>query len=813
MTTVSANAVAIASGDFNNDGKLDVALADPVAGTVDIMLGKGNGLFTAGKTVQALNPNSVAAADLNGDGNLDLVTVAYNLNIVNVLLGNGRGGFTPSEILIENASGCLSAAIGDLNGDGKPDIAVACTGGPVILLGNGDGTFVEKGTLSPGEISLAIVDLRGTGINDVVGADAVNQSVDVFLGNGDGTFQAPVENAVYPAPEHLATGYFSSDGKMDVAVTTGTAYSNEYSYVFVLFGNGDGTLALPITMGTFPGWANFVPVAADLNSDGVTDLAVVEGGRSTGGTTDSAGTVVVYISNKNGTFQPGVAYATGYGSIDLAVGDFNGDGHKDLAVLAQSGEGQQNGGAGDAIVLLGNGDGTFQGNRAYGFSTSTTFGGAVSGDFNGDGKPDLVVFGEPSEAYVLLGNGDGTFQNPVGYATGLNYLPGVDLATGDFNGDRHLDLVATGWISNYEPVYSILLGYGDGTFDSLPVVGLPATVSSTRPAVAVADFNKDGKLDLAICGSKGVMILLGAGNGDFGSATVIPTPCQLIFQGNFTNHEKVDLAVIGVGGGIYVLRGNGDGTFQPAIYTPAGTSYVAVSGDFNRDKNLDLALIVGNSVNVFLGNGDGTFKTPPLAFPVGQIPVGLATADLNGDGNLDLVAPDAGLNSVDVLLGNGDGTFAAALPYTIGGALGPFCPDAESCSFTPALADFNGDGAVDIAAPFNAKDAPDSVETMLNTGGTFVNLDSSANPSTAGQAVTFTATVSHSFNVTGQPLPAGSVTFKDGSTVIGKASLISGTASLPVSSLSAGSHSITATYEGNKNYNPHKSSTLTQTVQ
>jgi hypothetical protein len=273
--------------------------------------------------------------------------------------------------------------------------------------------------------------------------------------------------------------------------------------------------------------------------------------------------------------------------------------------------------------------------------------------------------------------------------------------------------------------------------------------------------------------------------------------------------------MVGVGGGIYVMPGNGDGTFQPAIYTPAGTSYAAVLAYLNRDKNLDLALIVGNSLNVFLGNGDGTFKTPPLAFPVGQIPVGLAAADLNGDGNLDLVAPDAGLNSVDVLLGNGDGTFVAAIPYTMGGTLGPFyaCADgAETCSFTPALGDFNGDGAVDIATLFNAKSAPDSLETMLNTGGTFITLGSSANPSTAGQAVTFIATVSRSFRVTGQPLPTGSVTFKDGSTVLGKATLISGTASLPYSGLSAGSHSITATFEGNKNYNPHKSSALIQIV-
>jgi len=471
-------------------------------------------------------------------------------------------------------------------------------------------------------------------------------------------------------------------------------------------------------------------------------------------------------------------------------------------------------------VLFGNGDGTFQGNRTFLLSccAEPDPAGSVVADLNGDGRLDLVFFGAGSAAYVLLGNGDGTFQPPVGYQTGLSYVYWSDLATGDFNNDGHLDLVATGFTSpvNAQPAFGILLGYGDGTFDAPLVYGLPAPISNTNPSIAVADFNKDGKSDLAICGPSGVMILLATGNGNFGSPTVLPTPCQNIFAGDFRNDKKIDLAVVGVNGGIYVMLGNGNGTFQSPVYTSAGASYASVDGDFNRDGKLDLAIIVGNNVNVFLGNGDGTFKTPPLAFTVGNIPVGLATYDLNGDGILDLVAPDDGLNSVDVLLGKGDGTFGASTPYTLGGTFHYFgggnCA-AWNCSFAPGLADFNGDGAADIVTPFLAENgAPASLEILLNTGGTFITLTSSANPSTVGQPVTFTVGVAHSFNVTGQPLPAGSVTFKDGSTPLGKASLVSGTASLVVSTLSPGSHSITATYAGNKDYNAHKSVTLTQTV-
>lgn len=588
----------------------------------------------------------------------------------------------------------------------------------------------------------------------------------------------------------------------------------------VLFGNGDGTLA-PATTIDYIGeyYGNVVLAAADLNGDGKTDLAVLTGmapGMDFGTLVSSGGTAIVYINNGNGTFQPGVSYATGAGSIGLALDDFNGDTKIDLAVLAQSGEGQQNSGAGDVNVLLGNGDGTFQGNRTYTVLLGSPTG-SFAADLNGDGKLDLIFFSDTynAAAAVYLGNGDGTFQNPVWYQTCCNFDGYTyDLATGDFNGDGRLDLVATSIDNHGNPNFSILLGYGDGTFDSPLVYGLPEPFSSTNPNIAVADFNRNRKPDLAICGPSGVMILLGIGNGAFGPATVLPTPCQYIFEGDFNGDKKIDLAVVGVNGGIYVMLGNGNGTFQLPLYTSTGASYAGIDADFNRDGKLDLAIVVGNSVNVFLGNGDGTFKTPPLVFTVGMVPVGLATLDINGDGNLDLVAPDDGLNSVDVLLGSGDGTFGASIPYTLGGRLSLYGGPCAiyTCSYTPTLADFNGDGAPDIVTPFIAEYAPDSLEVLLNTGGTFIMLDSSANPSPVGQSVTFTATVSHSFNVTGQPQPAGSVTFKDGSTVLGRASLISGTASLAVSSLSAGSHSITATYAGNKFYNPHKSAVLVQSV-
>jgi len=492
--------------------------------------------------------------------------------------------------------------------------------------------------------------------------------------------------------------------------------------------------------------------------------------------------------------------------------------------LAELGLDLQNGGIGDINVLLGNGDGTFQGARVFPLpSSSLQFAASISADLNGDKKPDLVILQDRSAAItVLLGNGDGTFQSPVSVQTGLSSFYGLQgVGVGDFNNDGKLDLVAVGIVTfdtNNYTVFTIILGYGDGTFDAptAPVI-LPAALpdATAFPIVALADFNKDGKLDMAICGQSAIMTMLGKGGGSFQPATVTPTGCENVIAGDFNNDKKIDLALLGVNGGLYVMLGVGDGTFQPPIYTSAGFSMAGVRGDFNRDGKQDLAIIVGSNVSVFLGNGDGTFQAPQ-SFSAGQTPVGLATLDLNGDGKLDLVVTDAATNSVKVLLGNGDGTFGNPAPYTLGGSFGFYesCPVTgfPACSFTPALADFNSDGAPDVASLYSGIHTPDSLEMLLNTGGTFITLTSSQNPSVAGQPVTFTALVSQSIKVMGQPQPVGYVTFADGTTVLGTGTLAAGVARVTMSNLSSGSHSITATYSGNKYYNKHRSASLVQSV-
>ena len=309
------------------------------------------------------------------------------------------------------------------------------------------------------------------------------------------------------------------------------------------------------------------------------------------------------------------------------------------------------------------------------FPVGTSANSVAMGDFNGDGVIDLAVVNEADNTVsVLLGKSDGTFAPQVTYATGLGPLA---IVTGDFNGDGNLDLAVTngGCILSRDltlqcdgSTVSILLGNGDGSFRP----HFEYATGNHPSSVAAGDFNGDGKLDLAITSTQGggVFVLLGNGNGTFqtplqyaaaGSQSAIVADSVIV--ADFNGDGKLDLAVGGSpvsGSGVSVLLGNGDGTFQAPLNAPGGAPLAAA--DFNLDGKLDL--FAGG--DVLLGNGDGTFVLY-ATYPSGSA---AAAADLNGDGKPDLVVAQGGnpesnlrIDSVAVLLGNGDGTFQPATLY------------------------------------------------------------------------------------------------------------------------------------------------------
>src|SRR6266699_1857824 len=316
-------------------------------------------------------------------------------------------------------------------------------------------------------------------------------------------------------------------------------------------------------------------------------------------------------------FNPQTEYVAGSknGPSGMAVGDFNGDGKLDLAVV--------NFGDWNIYVLLGNGDGTFQAARSVYFASGGGFPWyVVTADFNGDGKLDLAVsnYGDNSFS-VLLGNGDGTFQPPRTLPIGTH--PAL-VAVGDFNGDGKPDLAVADYgcpldcTSSPSNTVTVLLGNGNGTF--LP--GPSLTVGNGPAGVAVGDFNGDGKPDLAVA--------------------------------NLNDNT------------LSILLGNGDGTFQaPQTFAGVGTKpYFVAVGDFNRDGKPDLVITnhLGNTVTVLLGNGDGTFQ-PAQTFLVDSDPVYATVGDFNGDGVQDLAVANLHALTISVLLGNaGTGSTVVATP-------------------------------------------------------------------------------------------------------------------------------------------------------
>jgi hypothetical protein len=348
-------------------------------------------------------------------------------------------------------------------------------------------------------------------------------------------------------------------------------------------------------------------------------------------------------------------------------------------------------------------------------------------DFNGDGMLDLAVpvysiFTPQSDANIFLGNGDGTFTAaPAFPVSGQNVN---NAAVADFNGDGKPDLAISLPDANQ---VQVLLGNGDGTFTAMSPIAVSAIFK-----VATGDFNGDGNADLAVVGygSSSVDILLGNGDGTFTPGATIPVSGpSAVAVADFNGDGIADLAVVNGGSDtVTILLGKGDGTFTAVVSTPA-TGFEPLSiaaGDFNGDGILDLAVSNQNdgypnpgTVTVLLGEGDGTFTTAPT-LDSGSIPYTVVVADMNGDSKADLVTGNAGSNTASVFLGNGDGTFAAPLSPPVG--INPV---------GAGVGDFNGDGLADVAAANNT--GPSVTITLTAEAQTATAVAAGVAPKGSGQ--------------------------------------------------------------------------------
>lgn len=639
----------LACGDFDHDNKIDLATVNS-EGALLVYLGNGDGTFKD-PTQYAVLPTAqaVAVADLNGDSKFDLI-VAGGYSVVQVLYGNGDGTFKPHVdygISSYGSVGPQPIAVGDLNGDGRMDIAVANGAGVSVLLANNSGGFqpyvqynIAQNVYTNGVI---MADFNGDHKLDL--AVAVNAYygdagyIAVLLGVGNGTFLPATAYATAYFPASVAAADLNGDGKIDL-LTANQGYSSSGSFT-VLIGNGDGTFKPHVDYETQPGPALGL---GDFNGDGNSDVTIASE-KCLGTFPQCAiGNLSIILGRGDGTF-PGQNYLAPSRATALTAADFNDDGNLDLAV---GNENQQNNNT--LSVLLNQGNGAFQPHTDYAAGSGTSS--VVSGDFNHDERQDVAVANfNDNTVSVLLGNGNGTLQSRVDYATGAQPQT---LLVDDFNHDGILDLVTVPYLGSS---ISILLGKGDGTFQ--PHKEFQA--GDYRYSAVAGDFNRDGNLDLVVTSlySTPAMVIFGKGDGTFG----VPGPVygtvtgQSVAAGDFNGDGKLDLALSGSQGPVMILLGNGDGSFQaPVSYPdPEWVSSVTVA-DVDGDGQLDLVAVGNNDVGVLYGNGDGTFKTFVAYSPSPFQPSGLALANLAGNGGTDMAVSNwgypGGYGGITVLLNN-----------------------------------------------------------------------------------------------------------------------------------------------------------------
>ena len=759
--SVAVEATAIVAADFNGDDKLDLAITAQQGETLTILLGNGDGTFTsrAGPTVTSY-AQALAVADLNGDGIPDLVAGCDNGGLVAVLLGNGDGTFTAASAFSSTENDPDYIAVADFNGDGIPDLAILFNynpGGVGIFLGNGDGTFASISSISaPSQYAIALLaaaDLNGDGRPDLTVATDFTAGLQAYLTEPTETASASASVALSGTGQHVVEASTPAEGNYLASVsasiplwgvlpTTATVLTvtSGGSAVTSIAAGTAVTLTAQVIVGATPvtsGRVNFcdatAPQCSDIhilgtvlvNGSGIANFKFVPGSGAHSYQAQFVEDGYGLASSSNVAALTVGARSVVYTDLTgISAGGASGNYSLTETVLGIGGPAAPTGNVSFVDTSFGNSTlaTATLGPSAAGLgwlisqtpAISTNPVSEITGDFNGDGIPDIAVVsgstsgGNPYVITILLGVGDGTFsaQTPAQNTGCSNAWGSPSLLAADFNRDGKADLVILCPTITAGDTVSVLLGNGDGTF-----AAAKTTTAYNPPneggdvvtgSMVAADFNGDGKLDLAIVGglvaSGQVTILLGNGDGTFtagGASYGYSSSFNVIATGDFNRDGIPDLIVSDFFAPqtVFVLIGKGDGTFTASASPITGSAFITsmVVADFNGDGLLDVAIGYQSAVGIYLGNGDGTFTQAPGSPINSNTGLSLVAGDFNHDGKVDLAAIYGTNPPIQLFLGNGDGTF------TITSTSPGLTTGTVNSSSKIVAADFNGDGAPDLA--------------------------------------------------------------------------------------------------------------------
>lgn len=647
-TNSGGDAAWIATGDFDNDGMPDVALAVQATNEVEIHLNNGTGAFNfSGSQSTGLDPSRVFAGKFDSlDNFTDLAVLCPSTEEILILRGDGSGGFL-STWSTQPFGGIGSAylsdlAVGNLNGDSLLDVAIADRQGDRVWFAKSDGigglTFTYELALPTGSsgavaVGVALGDLNGDGKSDLAVLEEGLGQTEVYLGLGNGSFNpvSPAKRADGPMSGGLCVRIhdYNNDGRGDFAVGfaewTGrslqVAYQSSFTFGFGYEVNPGFELYLPA--GT-----NVIDfVLADIDGDGDDDFVVPSG------TGDSGVTVGLALSQ--GSYELPVEFYASPVTSAAVLADLNGDGRCDVASSDEFGR----------ILMSYDYD-----QYPWGFVPSTLFDAPSvtgsprhmePGDFNLDGRPDLVTSNDDGKVAFLRNDGTGGsapgFDNPVYTAVGSQLY---HVAVGDVNLDGKPDAVVTEGLNHKA---QIMLGTGTGTFTA----GAAILSGGWYPkGVALGDLNADGKLDV-VTGNEGngqAMVALGTGGGAFSVPSFYSAPASGAYSVAINDVDgDLILDIIVGNAGWSVLAGSGTGTFGPVTASANGDGVLSIAAtDVTGDGKAEIVAAEWgtNSRRISVHENDGTGQFPTSRtyasfFAQTYTKLGLSTGDVNADGQTD----------------------------------------------------------------------------------------------------------------------------------------------------------------------------------